>query len=67
MTSGPVSDALLKSEAFRGAAGAYGFKNYVSCTFESYEATADMQGALLVYTGATTLVGGLCGMLLRET
>lgn len=27
---GPVSEALLKSPAWKGAAGAYGFKNYVS-------------------------------------
>lgn len=26
---GPVSEALLKSSAWKSAAGAYGFKNYV--------------------------------------
>lgn len=30
LTSGPVSTALLKQEAFRGAAGAYGSTNFVS-------------------------------------
>jgi hypothetical protein len=29
LTSGPISTALLKSEAFKGAAGAYGKTNYV--------------------------------------
>lgn len=30
ITSGPISDALLKLETLQGAAGAYGFRNYVS-------------------------------------
>ncbi|WOO81672.1 Fujikurins efflux protein [Vanrija pseudolonga] len=42
--SGPISTALLKSGVLRGAAGAYGTTNY---------------GALLLFTGAVTFVGGL--------
>ena len=30
ITSGPISDALLKLDTLRGGAGAYGFRNYVS-------------------------------------
>ena len=29
ITSGPISDALLKLDTLRGGAGAYGFRNYV--------------------------------------
>ncbi|TXT15530.1 hypothetical protein VHUM_00033 [Vanrija humicola] len=42
--SGPLSTALLKSSALRGAAGAYGATNY---------------GALLLFTGAMTFIGGM--------
>lgn len=31
---GPISESLLQLEAFKGAAGAYGFRNYVSEVFE---------------------------------
>jgi hypothetical protein len=30
VTSGPISEGLLKLDALRGGAGAYGFRNYVS-------------------------------------
>ncbi|WOO76483.1 MFS transporter asaE [Vanrija pseudolonga] len=42
--SGPLSTALLKSSALKGAAGAYGSTNY---------------GALLLFTGAMTFIGGV--------
>lgn len=29
VTSGPISEGLLKLDALRGGAGAYGFRNYV--------------------------------------
>lgn len=44
LTSGPISDALLKYPAFQGASGAYGSTTY---------------GALLIYTAVLTFVGGL--------
>ena len=38
ITSGPISDALLKLDTLRGGAGAYGFRNYVSNHFAGYGA-----------------------------
>ncbi|BEI90037.1 uncharacterized protein CcaverHIS019_0301070 [Cutaneotrichosporon cavernicola] len=47
VTAGPISNKLLKVDAFRGAAGAYG-TNF---------------GAVLVYTAVTTFAGGVFGAL----
>lgn len=47
LTSGPISTALLQSNAMRGAAGAYGNTNY---------------GMLVIYTAITTFVGGTIGL-----
>lgn len=43
-TSGPISTALLKIDAFRGAGGAYGANNF---------------GVLIIFTAAMTFLGGL--------
>lgn len=43
-TSGPISTALLKIDAFRGAGGAYGATNF---------------GVLIIFTAAMTFLGGL--------
>ncbi|KAJ9101675.1 hypothetical protein QFC21_003013 [Naganishia friedmannii] len=48
----PVSEALLKSPVWKGAAGAYGFKNY---------------GALLLYTGITMLAGYVAGIAYKDS
>lgn len=47
ITSGPVSTKLLQTSVFRGAAGAYGTTNF---------------GAVLIYTAATTFLGGVVGV-----
>ncbi|GHJ87124.1 hypothetical protein NliqN6_3526 [Naganishia liquefaciens] len=52
ITSGPVSEALLRAPAWSGAAGAYGFKNY---------------GALLMYTGITMLAGFGAGIAYKDS
>ncbi|OCF78560.1 monocarboxylic acid transporter [Kwoniella mangroviensis CBS 8886] len=51
MSSGPISDQLLKVGVLRGATGAYGFHNY---------------GILLIYTAVTILSGGVTGLMLKE-
>ncbi|OCF32051.1 hypothetical protein I317_06771 [Kwoniella heveanensis CBS 569] len=51
MSSGPVSDALLKYDVLNGGFGAYGYKNY---------------GILLIYTAVTILAGGGAGLLFKE-
>ena len=40
VTSGPISEGLLKLDALRGGAGAYGFRNYVS-SHDSVRTSAD--------------------------
>ncbi|WVO13427.1 hypothetical protein L204_101042 [Cryptococcus depauperatus] len=50
LTSGPISGALLKVDAFQGASGAYGFHNY---------------GILLVYTAVTILTGSATGYIFK--
>nr|XP_031863730.1 uncharacterized protein CI109_000982 [Kwoniella shandongensis]KAA5530802.1 hypothetical protein CI109_000982 [Kwoniella shandongensis] len=50
ISSGPVSDALLKLNTLKGSTGGYGFHNY---------------GVLLVYTAVTILSGGAAGIMLR--
>ncbi|WVQ99021.1 hypothetical protein IAU59_006153 [Kwoniella sp. CBS 9459] len=51
MSSGPVSDALLKYDVLNGGFGAYGYKNY---------------GILLIYTAVTIMAGGGAGLLFKE-
>ncbi|WVQ83767.1 hypothetical protein IAT38_005911 [Cryptococcus sp. DSM 104549] len=51
VTSGPISQSLLKSGALKGAAGAYGGSNY---------------GILLIYTSLTIMSGCASGMLFKE-
>nr|ODN85941.1 monocarboxylic acid transporter [Cryptococcus depauperatus CBS 7841] len=51
ITSGPISESLLKYSSFRGASGAYGFNNY---------------GILLIYTAITILGGGVMGVMFKE-
>ncbi|WRT70597.1 uncharacterized protein IL334_007595 [Kwoniella shivajii] len=51
MSSGPISESLLKIGVLKGATGAYGFHNY---------------GILLVYTAVTILVGGAIGLFFQE-
>ncbi|KAI5477336.1 hypothetical protein MNV49_006478 [Pseudohyphozyma bogoriensis] len=52
ISSGPVASALLKTHTFKGAAGGYGVGNY---------------GALLLYSGVTIFIGGVVGIMSRET
>lgn len=47
LTSGPISSKLLQTQAFKGAAGAYGKTNF---------------GAVLIYTAATIFGGGAIGI-----
>ncbi|WVQ82074.1 hypothetical protein IAT38_004202 [Cryptococcus sp. DSM 104549] len=47
LTSGPISQAFLKLDVLKGAAGAYGRNNY---------------GVLLIYTATTIMGGGATGM-----
>lgn len=61
VTAGPISNKLLKLDAFRGAAGAYG-TNFVSRS-KGEASGADRQGAVLVYTAVTTFAGGVFGAL----
>ncbi|WVQ83811.1 hypothetical protein IAT38_005955 [Cryptococcus sp. DSM 104549] len=51
MTSGPISQSLLKLGALRGASGAYGVNNY---------------GILLVYTAVTILSGCASGVFFKD-
>ncbi|OXG17566.1 monocarboxylic acid transporter [Cryptococcus neoformans Ze90-1] len=51
LTSGPISEALLKYNTFKGGAGAYGVNNY---------------GVLLLYSSITILSGGVTGAMLKE-
>ena len=51
IASGPVSDALLRSDILRGAAGSFGFKNY---------------GCLLLWTAGTIFSGGLAGIAFKD-
>jgi hypothetical protein len=64
-TSGPISEALLKLDALRGGAGAYGFRNYVS-HHDLKSKPVDEKGILIVFTGVTIFSGGLAGLFLRE-
>ncbi|GFZ44356.1 hypothetical protein JCM24511_02078 [Saitozyma sp. JCM 24511] len=48
--AGPISSALLRVDALRGKAGAYGFQNY---------------GVLLIFTGMTIISGSVTGMAFR--
>ncbi|KAI5477335.1 hypothetical protein MNV49_006477 [Pseudohyphozyma bogoriensis] len=48
VSSGPVSEALLKTNSFKGAMGGYGVGNY---------------GALLLYSGLTMLLGSVVGVI----
>ncbi|KGB76177.1 monocarboxylic acid transporter [Cryptococcus deuterogattii 99/473] len=50
ITSGPISQVLLKYNTMQGAAGAYGLNNY---------------GILLVYTATTIIAGGATGLLFK--
>ncbi|KAK8845320.1 hypothetical protein IAR55_006033 [Kwoniella newhampshirensis] len=50
ISSGPVSDALLKISSLKGVTGGYGVHNY---------------GVLLIYTAVTILSGGAAGLMLR--
>ncbi|WWC72506.1 uncharacterized protein I206_106468 [Kwoniella pini CBS 10737] len=50
LSSGPISDKLLKIGVLRGATGAYGFHNY---------------GILLIYTAVTILSGGITGLMFK--
>ncbi|ODN74829.1 hypothetical protein L202_07139 [Cryptococcus amylolentus CBS 6039] len=50
ITSGPISGALLKVNAMKGATGAYGFNNY---------------GILLIYTAVTILGGAATGVMFK--
>ncbi|WVR05479.1 hypothetical protein IAU60_002495 [Kwoniella sp. DSM 27419] len=51
MSSGPVSDALLKYDVLQGGFGGYGYRNY---------------GVLLIYTAVTITAGSAAGMLYKE-
>ncbi|WWC70632.1 uncharacterized protein I206_104583 [Kwoniella pini CBS 10737] len=51
MSSGPISESLLKYDALRGGIGAYGYKNY---------------GILLIYTSVTILTGGAAGLFFNK-
>ncbi|TYJ55128.1 hypothetical protein B9479_004165 [Cryptococcus floricola] len=50
ITSGPISGALLKVDAMKGATGAYGFNNY---------------GILLIYTAVTIMGGAATGVMFK--
>ncbi|ODN91373.1 hypothetical protein L198_05885 [Cryptococcus wingfieldii CBS 7118] len=50
ITSGPISGALLKVDAMKGATGAYGFINY---------------GILLIYTAVTIMGGAATGVMFK--
>ncbi|WVQ65916.1 uncharacterized protein L199_004094 [Kwoniella botswanensis] len=51
MSSGPISESLLKYDVLRGVIGAYGYKNY---------------GILLIYTSVTILTGGAAGFFFNK-
>ncbi|WWC92205.1 uncharacterized protein L201_007159 [Kwoniella dendrophila CBS 6074] len=51
LSSGPISDQLLKVDGLRGVTGAYGFHNY---------------GALLIYTSIIILSGSIPGLMYKE-
>lgn len=59
---GPISESLLQLEAFKGAAGAYGFRNYVS---EVFELAADDQGVLILFTGVSILSSGITALFFK--
>ncbi|OWZ77313.1 monocarboxylic acid transporter [Cryptococcus neoformans Tu401-1] len=52
LTSGPISQALLKINNLNGSIGAYGFSNY---------------GVLLIYASVTILSGGATGYLFKSS
>ncbi|KAE8543308.1 hypothetical protein D1P53_000010 [Cryptococcus gattii VGV] len=52
LTSGPISQALLKMSNLNGSIGAYGFNNY---------------GVLLIYASVTILSGGATGYLFKSS